>query len=155
MTAYRELSEPEASANYYPWYLISLPEEADAHILHCCYRHAHDALLHDAAEQFGGRVAGRELQPYARCSMKERLCKAMPSTTSSGSVRKLQTVVVDLSGRNSVGSIGDSYYIIIVREDFIRSSWIHFLKTTFGASKEYEQFLGDCEESWGSRGNPF
>ena len=103
----------------------SNPESVDINVFHRCYGHSHEALLYDTAKRIGVTLTG-ELQPCAGCSQGKGYRKAIPSTTSSRSTRKLQRVFVDLSGKRSVASYGGSFYAMIVRDDYTRYSWVFF-----------------------------
>ena len=57
--------------------------------------------------------------------------------------KKLEVVLVDFSGPKVVGSLGRNRYTLIVRDDFSRYAWAHFMRHNSDAVEFFEQFLAD------------
>ena len=55
--------------------------------------------------------------------------------------KKLGRVFVDLGGRKDVASVRSKEYPMIVRDDCIRRTWMHFLASVGG--KEYPMIVRD------------
>lgn len=74
--------------------------------------------------------------------MGKGLRKAIPSTASPWSVRKLQ--ILSICEKKAVGSIGGNYYAVITLDDFTRYFWIH-LPNNSDTSRKLEQHLCDVK----------
>ena len=50
-------------------------------------------------------------------------------------------VFVDLGGRQDIASVGGKHYPMIVKDDFTRRAWMHFLKNKSDAGSAFRSFL--------------
>ena len=81
------------------------PTPTDINIFHRTY--AHEVLLKKTAEQQGVNFSG-ELHECQGCSMAKGLRKPIARSTHTRADRKLQRVIVNLSGKMTVPNIGEN-----------------------------------------------
>ena len=56
-----------------------------------------------------------------------------PSTQTSGTSRPLELLHLDLMGPTRIESLGGKKYIMVVVNDFIRYTWVIFLRSKLDA----------------------
>ena len=119
----------------------SSPKTANVNVFHCSYNHAHIDLLRATAKQLGITLTG-SLLPCNSCAQSKGIRKPVSSSTLTRSNKKLQKVYIDLAGPKPVAVRGKSY-IMLVRDDFTRKSWIYFLANKSEAYIGLKDFLSD------------
>ena len=77
------------------------------------------------------------------CSTAKGLRKPIARSTDTQADKKLERVVVDLSGKMAVPSIGGKRYTIIVRNDHTRFTRVYFLAKRSDAASAFESFLAE------------
>ena len=65
------------------------------------------------------------------------------NSTKSRATQKLGRVFVDLSGPKSVNSLPGKRYVMIVKDDYTRYSWIYFHERKSDAADAFEEGLAD------------
>ena len=81
--------------------------------------HASETLLRTTAKRLGIELTG-EMHACTGCSMSKAFRNGIARETKSRSDKKLGRVFVDLGGRKDVA--------MIVKDDFTRRGWLHFLR---------------------------
>ena len=68
-----------------------------------------------------------------------------PSSTKTRATERLGRVFVDLTGPRSVASVGGVHYMMIVRDDFSRFTWLYGLKSKSSSATAFafRKFLAD------------
>ena len=77
------------------------------------------------------------------CSTAKGYRAPVNKTTACRSDKKLGRILIDLSGKKSVKSIGGNCFAMILRDDMSRHSWEYFLKSKADAPDALEQWLAD------------
>ena len=116
--------------------------KVDVNDFHCIYGHAGEHLLKMTASRLGVELEG-SMQPCTGCSMAKGFRKGIPHSTKSRSDRKLGRVFVDLSGKKSLASIGGMQYVMIVKDEFSRYTWLYYLRNKSDAASAFKRFLTD------------
>ena len=100
---------------------------ADINVYHCIHGHANEFILGETARSLGVALIG-ELRPCTGCSMAKGYRKPIANSTKSRATEKLGRVFVDLSGPKSTHSLLGMKYVMAVKDDFTRYSWVYFLE---------------------------
>ena len=69
--------------------------------------------------------------------------KPIANSTKSRATEKLGRVFVDLSGPKSTHSLLGMKYVMAVKDDFTRYSWVYFLERESDAADAFRKFLAD------------
>lgn len=67
--------------------------------------------------------------------------QAYPSADDVSATRKVGRVFIDLGGKREVAWPGEHHYLMIVRDDLSRFTWLFFLEYKSDASKNFEDSL--------------
>ena len=118
------------------------PTSTDINAFHCSYAHVNEELLRATARKLGVTLTGK-LNPCIGCSMAKGLRKAIHKTTSTRANKKLGRVFVDLCGPKPVSAAGGKRYMMIIRDDFTRFTWLKFLRNKLDAADAFKEFLAD------------
>ena len=118
------------------------PTSTDINAFHCSYAHVNEDLLRATTRKLGVTLAGK-LNPCIGCSMAKGLRKAIHKTTSTRASKKLGRVFVDLCGPKHVSAAGGKRYMMIIRDDFTRFTWLKFLRNKLDAADAFKEFLAD------------
>ena len=118
------------------------PTTTDINDFHCLHGHASSFVLKETAKRLGVELHG-ELKPCTGCSMAKGYRKPIKSRTNTRSDKKLGRVFVDLSGPKSVPSLTGKRYVMIVKDDYSRYSWLYFLERKSDAAEYFRKFLAD------------
>ena len=62
---------------------------------------------------------------------------SIPSKTSNRAVKRLFLVFVDLGRKKHVKSIGEKKYPMIIRDDYSRYTWMHFISHKSDAANTF------------------
>ena len=73
--------------------------------------------------------------------MPEGYRKPIGNTTKSRAMDQLERVFVGLSGPNSTHSLLGKKYVMLVKDDFTRYSWVYFLECMSDAADAFRKFL--------------
>ena len=73
--------------------------------------------------------------------MPEGYRKPIGNTTRSRAMDQLERVFVGLSGPNSTHSLLGKKYVMLVKDDFTRYSWVYFLECMSDAADAFRKFL--------------
>ena len=73
--------------------------------------------------------------------MPEGYRKPIGNTTRSRAMDQLERVFVGLSGPNSTHSLLGKKYVMLVKDDFTRYSWVYFLERMSDAADAFRKFL--------------
>ena len=114
----------------------------DINLFHCTYGHTHEALLKQTAKQQEVSLSG-ELHECRGCSMAKGLRKPIARSTNTRADKKLERVIVDLSGKRAVPRIEGKWYSLIVRDDHTRFTRVYFLAKKSDAASAFESFLAE------------
>ena len=112
----------------------------DANVFHCMPSHANSFMLRETAKSLGVKLLGG-LRPWTGCSMAKGYRNPIANSTKSRASEKLGRVFVDLSGPKSTHSLLGKKYVMIVKDDFTRYSWIYFLERKSDAADAFRVFL--------------
>ena len=128
---------------------VIAPGSTDAHeaavdinVFHCVHGHANEFLLRETAKSLGVELLGK-LRPCNGCSMAKGYRKPIANSTKSRATEKLGRVFVDLSGPKSTHSLLGKKYVMMVKDDFTRYSWVYFLERKSDAVEAFRKFLAD------------
>lgn len=113
----------------------------DINDFHCLYGHSNEFILRETAKSVSVELTGK-MKPCTGCSMAKGFWKPISSRTNTRSDRKLRRVVIDLGVPESVPSLTGKKYVMIVKDDFSRFSWLYFLETKSGA-EQFKKILAD------------
>ena len=69
--------------------------------------------------------------------------KPIANSTNSSATEKLRRVLVDLSGHKGTHSLPSKKYVMVVKNDFTRYSWVYFLERKADAAGAFSTFLAD------------
>ena len=67
----------------------------------------------------------------------------LPPVLKPARQRDLVVFFVDLTGPRSVASVGGVHYMMIVRDDFSRFTWLYGLKSKSSSAFAFRKFLAD------------
>ncbi|CAN0298119.1 unnamed protein product, partial [Discosporangium mesarthrocarpum] len=99
----------------------------DINLFHCAFGHSHGVALWKTATRLkDGKeipLVGK-LETCSGCALGKSICKAVPSFTHNRVVSLFARVFVDLSGRKPT-SLGGSYYLMVVCDDFSTYTWVY------------------------------
>ena len=73
--------------------------------------------------------------------MPEGYRKPIGNTTKSRAMDQLERVFVGFSGPNSTHSLLGKKYVMLVKDDFTRYSWVYFLECMSDAADAFRKFL--------------
>ena len=126
---------------------VIAPGSADSHeaavcinVYHCIHGRANEFILTETTRSLGVELIG-ELRRCTGCSKGHP--KPIADSTKSRATEKLGRVLVDLSGPKSSHSLLGKKYVMIVKADFTRYSWVHFLERKSNAADAFRKFLAD------------
>lgn len=121
-------------------------EAMDINDFHRIYGHASEKLLRATAKRLDVRLTG-ELKLCAGCAMGKAIRHGVPSSTKNRATERLERVFVDLTGPRSVASVGGVHYMMIVRDDFSRFTWLFGLKSKSSSNTAFafRKFLADVQ----------
>ena len=114
----------------------------DINAYHCIHEHANEFLLWETARSLGVELIG-ELRPCTGCSMAKGYRKPIGNSTKSRATEKLGRVFVDVSGPKTTHSLLGKKYVMIMKDDFTRYSWVYFLERKSDASDTFRKLLAD------------
>ena len=119
-------------------------DSVDINDFHRIHAHASVNLLRATAKRLDVKLAG-ELKPCAGCAMGKSIRHGVPSSTKTRATERLGRVFVDLTGPRSVASVGGVHYMMIVRDDFSRFTWLYGLKSKSSSATAFafRKFLAD------------
>ena len=120
----------------------SREDAVDINAYHCIHGRANEVLLSEIARSLGVELIG-ELRPGTGCSMAKGYRKPIANCTKSRATEKLGRVFVDLSGPKTTHSLLGNKYVMIVKDDFTRYSWVYFLGRKSDAADAFRKFLAD------------
>ncbi|CAN0091516.1 unnamed protein product, partial [Discosporangium mesarthrocarpum] len=113
---------------------------------HCAFGHVHEVALCKTATQLA--KAGVDitlvcqLTPCKGCALGKSLRRPIPKLTHKRSGERLARVFVNLSGKK-IKSLGEAHYLLILRDDYSRYSWVYPSKKSEG-SEAFKAFLSEC-----------
>lgn len=81
------------------------------------------------------------MDPCNVCPAGTQKAKPHPKTASSRATRYLDRLIMDLSGRQPVASLGGNYYFFIIVDDYSRFKWVYFLKSPSQVPAIFDNFL--------------
>ncbi|CAN0484336.1 unnamed protein product, partial [Discosporangium mesarthrocarpum] len=119
----------------------------DINLFHCAFGHAHEDALRKTAERLADsgvelNLVGK-LHPCTWCALGKSLRRPIPKRTHHRAGERLARVFVDLSGKRTK-SLGGAHYLMIVRDDYSRFSWVYYpLKKKSEASEAFKGFLSE------------
>ena len=126
---------------------VIVPGSADSHeaavginVFLCIHGHANEFLLRKTAKSLGVELIV-ELRPCTGCSMVKGYRKPIANITKSPATEKQGRIFVDFSGPKSTHSLLGKKYVMIVKDDFTRYSWIYFLERKSDAADAFRVFL--------------
>ena len=116
------------------------PSAADINEVHCSHGHIHEDLLRKAAKQIRVKLQG-QLVPCQGCSEAKGIRKPVKTLTYTQATEPAERCFVDLSGPKSVKSTGVKEYMMIVRDDYSRSTRVFFLRTKDETATYFSKYL--------------
>ena len=99
----------------------------DINVFHCVHGHADEFLLRATDKSLGLELLVK-LRPCTGCFMAKGYRKPIVHSTKSRATEKLEGVFVDLSGPKSTHSLLGKKFLVIVKDDPPRYSWVYFLE---------------------------
>ncbi|CAN0395341.1 unnamed protein product, partial [Discosporangium mesarthrocarpum] len=114
----------------------------DITLFHCAFGYSHEVVQRKTVARL--LDAGREitlvgkLETCSGCALGKSIRKAVPIFTHN----RGSSVDLDLSGRKPK-SLGVSYYLMVVRDDFSRYTWVYPLRRKSEASEKFKLFLAE------------
>ncbi|CAN0419186.1 unnamed protein product [Discosporangium mesarthrocarpum] len=103
----------------------------DINLFHCAFGHAHEVALLKTVKRLAEAGVNitlvGELAPCAGCALGKNLRRPIPKLTHDRAGERLARVFVYLSGKKTK-SLGGAHYLMIVRDDYSRYSWVYPLK---------------------------
>ena len=87
-----------------------------------------------------------ELFPCAGCEMGKAIRRGVPTSTKTCAQKRLGRVFVDLTDLRRVASVGGVHYVMIVRDDCTRYTWLFGLKSksVSATAFAFREFLAEC-----------
>ncbi|CAN0427278.1 unnamed protein product [Discosporangium mesarthrocarpum] len=117
----------------------------DFNLFHCAFGHAYQDALRKTVKWLA--AAGVDitlvdkLHPCMRCALGKSLRRSIPKRTQNRAGERLAHVFVDLGKRTK--SLGGAHYLMVVRDDYSRFSWVYLLKKKSEASEAFKAFMSE------------
>nr|KAJ0209246.1 hypothetical protein LSAT_V11C400222660 [Lactuca sativa] len=81
----------------------------------------------------------------AACEMGKQSRKSHPTRINTKIVEALELLHIDLCGPSAIDSIGRSKYILVIIDEFLRFTWVFFLKQKSDATPKRKAFIKQIE----------
>ena len=110
-------------------------------VFHCVHGHANELMLRKKVKSLGVELLG-DFRPCTGCSVAKGYRKPIAKSTKSRATQKLGEVLsISVGLRASIRQ--GKRYVIIMKNDFTRYSWVYFLEHKYDAAEAFKKLLAD------------
>ena len=114
----------------------------DINVHHCIHGHVKEFLLRETARSLGVELI-YELRLCTGRSTARSTVRVLLSVRNHAQRSSWEECFVDLSGPKNTHSLLGKKYVMIVKDDFTRYSWVYFFKVKSHAADAFKKFLAD------------
>lgn len=116
----------------------------DVNDFHRIHAHANLMRLIATTKRLNVELSG-ELLPCVGCVMGKAIRRGVPISTKTRAQKRLWRVFVDMTGLRRLVSVGGVHYVMIVRDDYTRYTWLFGLKSKSASATAFafREFLAD------------
>ena len=115
--------------------------------IHCALGHASDEVLLRALKD-SRSPHHLQLRKYVKlmdacnvCPMGTQRAESHPLSATWRTTEYLARLIIDMSGRQPVASIGGYWYFLLIVDDATRNKWVEILNSVSQASAIFDNFL--------------